>query len=151
MNRTQRLALLGVAAVIVVVAIVVLPSLGGDDDGGDQPRSAAETTPPADTSATTPAENGETQAATQPRPRPQAPLLRAGKETEIEVTKGDTVRFRVRHPTAEEVHVHGYDITRDLEPNKTATVSFEANIEGIFEIELEQSGRELAKLTVEPD
>jgi hypothetical protein len=40
---------------------------------------------------------------------------------------------------------------RDLEPNKTATVSFKANIEGIFEIELEQSGRELAKLTVEPD
>ena len=55
--------------------------------------------------------------------------------------QGDTVSFRVRSPVAEEVHVHTYDIMKDLEPNKTATVSFKATITGIFEIEFEHARR----------
>jgi hypothetical protein len=60
------------------------------------------------------------------------------------------VRFRVRHGEAEEVHVHGYDIKKDLAANETANVSFEASIPGIFEIELEHSGTPLGRLKVEP-
>ena len=60
------------------------------------------------------------------------------------------MRFRVRHGDAEEVHVHGYDITKDLAANETANVSFEASIPGIFEIELEHSGTPLGRLKVEP-
>ena len=64
--------------------------------------------------------------------------------------QGDTVRFRVRNDTAEEVHVHGYDIKKELEPNKTATVSFKATITGIFEIEFEGSATQIGELKVEP-
>ena len=53
--------------------------------------------------------------------------------------QGDTVRFRVVSDKAEEVHIHGYDIKKELEPNKIATVSFKATITGIFEIEFEGS------------
>ena len=60
------------------------------------------------------------------------------------------MRFRVRHDEAEEVHVHGYDIKKDLVANETANVSFDASIPGIFEIELEQSGTPLGRLKVEP-
>ena len=34
---------------------------------------------------------------------------------------------------------------------KTITMSFEATITGIFEIELEDAGKEIGKLTVEPE
>jgi hypothetical protein len=60
------------------------------------------------------------------------------------------VRFRVRSPVAEEVHVHTYDIAKDLEPGKTVTVSFKADITGIFEIEFEHSHEQIAQLRVDP-
>ena len=50
----------------------------------------------------------------------------------------------------EEVHIHGYDIKKELEPGKVETVSFKATITGIFEIELEGSGTLLAQLKVVP-
>ena len=145
MSRTQRLAMLGVAALIAVVALIAIPR--GDDN--DTPQPAAQTVEqapaetPVDDAATT-----ETAPAAKPKPKP--PLLRAGSERELEYTKGETVRFRVRRSAPEEVHVHGYDISRDLEAGKTRTVSFKANIEGIFEIELEHSGTPIASLKVEP-
>jgi hypothetical protein len=60
------------------------------------------------------------------------------------------VTFRVRNDASEEVHVHGYDIKKELQANKTATVSFKASITGIFEIELEGSATQLAELRVDP-
>ena len=70
--------------------------------------------------------------------------------TKIRVKKGATVRFRVRSPKAEEVHVHGYDIKRELKASETANVSFKATIDGIFEIELEGSSTQIAELRVDP-
>ncbi|HEX6654079.1 MAG TPA: hypothetical protein VF072_15145, partial [Thermoleophilaceae bacterium] len=54
------------------------------------------------------------------------------------------------------IHLHGYDIEKDVEAGKPATFKFTADIEGIFEIEshvAEDKGLEplMAKLTVEPD
>ena len=68
----------------------------------------------------------------------------------ITFDQGDTVRFRVRSDTAEEIHVHGYDITKEVEPNKTETVSFKGSITGIFEIEFHGSGTQIGELKVEP-
>jgi hypothetical protein len=69
----------------------------------------------------------------------------------LEYTEGDTVTFRVRHDAPEELHIHGYDIKRDLEPDKAEMVSFKADITGIFEIELEHSAQQLAELRVDPE
>lgn len=148
MSRTQRLALLGVAAVIAVVALIAIPR--GDDDDNPQPAAQTTTQPAAETTVDDAASTTETAPAPKPKPKPKPVLLRAGRERELEYKKGETVRFRVRHSAPEEVHVHGYDISRELEAGKTETISFKATIEGIFEIELEQSGTPIASLKVEP-
>ena len=136
MSRAQRLTFLGVAAIIAVVAVIVLSGGGGETDKA----ADATATPTPSTS----------EATATPTPKPKPPLLRAGKEPTLSFDQGDTVRFRVRHGDAEEVHIHGYDIKKELAANETADVSFEASISGIFEIELEHSGTPLGRLKVEP-
>ncbi len=142
MGRAQRLTFLAIAAVIAVVAVILL---GGGSDKTDQARNPAPSASP----SATPSAAQPTATAT-PKPKPTPPLLQAGKERTLTVGEGDTVRFRVRHVDAEEVHVHGYDIKHALQPDQTATVSFKATITGIFEVELEHSGTLLAHLKVEP-
>ena len=68
----------------------------------------------------------------------------------IEVKKGDTVRFRATSTNADHVHVHGYDKLKDIPAGKTVTMSFKADIEGIFEIELEDAKKQIGELRVEP-
>ena len=145
MTRGQRLTFLGIAVVIAAVALILLA--GGEDETGKRANSAPTPTP---TPTATAAEGEETPTPT-PTPTPKPPpLLQAGKVRKLTVDEGDTVRFRVRNDTAEEIHVHGYDITKAVEPNKTATVSFKASITGIFEIEFHGSGTQIAELKVEP-
>jgi hypothetical protein len=142
MSRGQRVTFLAIAVVIAVVAIIVLADSSEDPSGTP---SAATATP----TATNPPEDAATVTPT-PTSAPPPPLLTGGKITKIEAKQGDTVRFRVRSPVAEEVHVHTYDIMKDLEPNKTVTVSLEADITGIFEIEFEHAGEQIAELRVDP-
>lgn len=145
MTRGARITFLGIAAAIAIVAVVLLAG------GGDETDKASNPAPTATPSATREPAEAEPQATETPTPTPKPPpLLQAGEEKTLTFNEGDTVRFRVRNPTAEEVHVHGYDIMKDLEPGKTATVSFKASITGVFEIELEGSGTLLAQLKVEP-
>jgi FtsP/CotA-like multicopper oxidase with cupredoxin domain len=141
MSRAQRLTFLGIAAIIAVVAVIVLSG------GGDETDKAADATATATPSATA---TSTAEATATPTPKPKPPLLQAGTERTLSFDQGDTVRFRVRHGEAEEVHIHGYDIKKDLAANETADVSFEASIPGIFEIELEHSGAPLGRLKVQP-
>jgi hypothetical protein len=150
MSRNQRMAMLGLAAVVAIVALVVLP--GGDDDTNTRP--AAQTTPVQQSTTTNSATTTTTETTpttSEPAAKPKPPLLQAGEERELEFEKGDTITFRVRHSSDEEVHVHGYDKTKDVQAGKTATMSFKADLEGIFEVELEHSGTPLGTITVEPD
>ena len=70
--------------------------------------------------------------------------------TELNFTEDETVRFRVRSDAPEEIHVHCYDITRDVPAGKTITVSFKASITGICEVEFHNSGEAIGELRVEP-
>ena len=143
MSRGQRLTYLGIAAVIAVVAVIVLAGGGDDSDEGTKSAATATPTATADTGGATAEE--ET-----PTPTPEPVLLKAGSAKALNYKQGETVRFRVVNDEAEEVHVHGYNIKKELEPGKEATVSFKATIAGIFEIELERSGTPLAQLKVVP-
>jgi hypothetical protein len=155
MSRSQRLTFLGIAAVIAVVAVVViLAASGGDDDDSGTQASATQTatpTPTQDQSEASPEETETPTATPTPKPKPKPPLLQGGKVTRLEFKEGDTVKFRVVSPVAEEVHIHGYNIAKDLEPDKEITVSFPATIEGIFEIEYEHAGEQIGELRVEPN
>jgi hypothetical protein len=150
MSRAQRLSFLAIAAVIAVVAVVLLGSSGGDDDGTAQTGAQATATPTPGADATPAA--GETPTPTPtPTPKPQPPLLQAGKVTKLRVKQGETVRFRVRSPNPDEIHVHVYDVTEEIVPGKTASVSFRADITGIFEIEFHGTGELIGQLRVDPD
>ena len=138
MSRRYRLAMIAIAMLIAVVAFVVLRGQG--DDSKDSPSASNTATSPATQDGTT----------TQRPSKPAVPLLEAGEVQRLKFTRGDEVTFEVRSATAEEVHVHGYDILRDVPAGKTVTVSFPAEIEGIFEIELEGSTTKLADLEVRP-
>ena len=150
MSRAQRLAFLGIAVVIAVVAVVVLSSTGDEEQEATGAQATATPAPTATESAA-PDEPAET-ATPEPTatPKPQPPLVTPGKVTKLEFKEGDTVRFRVRADVADHVHVHGYDLMKDVEPGKTITFSFPATITGIFEIELEDAGEQIARLRVDP-
>ena len=132
---------LGIALAIAVVAVILLAGSGGDDEEtastGAQPTATA-----TETAAPEPTET--------PTPEPEPPLVTSDKVTKLRFTQGDTIRFRVRSDVADEVHVHGYDLMKDVEPGETVTFSFPADITGIFEIELESAGKQLAQLRVDP-
>lgn len=59
-------------------------------------------------------------------------------------------RLRARGLAPDELHVHGYDIVRELEHAETARVSFRGDIEGLLEIELETSHVQVGQPRVEP-
>ena len=150
MSRNQRIGLI-VAAVLVAVLAFVIASPGGDDDGGN----AAQTT--ATTSTT---ETGTETAAPAP-PKPQATRIQirggnlVGEPAEIHAKNGDTVVIVVSADAPDDIHLHGYDIEKKVEPGKPATFRFKANLEGEFEIEshvAEDAGRDplLGTLIVEP-
>ncbi len=70
---------------------------------------------------------------------------------QLEYTAGEEIRFKVSGDEAEEIHVHGYDLMKDI-PAGGGTVEFDfpAEIEGIFEAELEGQGVQILELTVNP-
>jgi hypothetical protein len=146
-TRAQRLTFLAIALVIAVVAVVLLAS-GGDDD--EPATTSTDATP---TATPTPSAEGTVEETPTPTstPQPQAPLLTPGKVTNLRFEQGDTVRFRVRADVTDHVHVHGYDLMKDVEPGKTIAFSFPATITGIFEIELEEAGEQIGQLRVDPD
>jgi hypothetical protein len=143
MSMRQRLIFLLLAVVIAVVAVVVLTGSGDSTERADAPTATPTVTSPAATAtATATAEPQEAE--------PAAPLLTPGKERDVEATEGDDVTLRVRSPAGDEVHVHGYDIERELPAGETVTLRFKATITGIFEIELHHSGAALGRLKVNP-
>lgn len=124
-----------VAALAVAVVAFVIAWPGSDDE-------------PERSAATTQAETAEDSAEpqpteTEPPPPPQPEVARvnikggivAGGPKTIDVVKGDAVRIVVTADAPDEIHLHGYDITRNAAPGQPARFRFKANAEGAFEIE----------------
>ena len=75
------------------------------------------------------------------------PARSAPREPRGEVTSGGE---ELGADTEDEVHGHGYDVSAATTPGKPTKLGFVADIEGVFEIELENAGVEVARLMVEP-
>jgi hypothetical protein len=147
MSKTLRLVFLAVAVAILVVAFLILrPSSDDPETTADAP-----TATPTLTATPTP---GETATETPtPTPKPTVdpgPVLTGSKVVKLRYDKGETVRFQVKAPEDEEVHIHGYDIKKDVKAGETEKISFKATIDGIFEIEFEHSAKQIAELRVDP-
>jgi hypothetical protein len=66
----------------------------------------------------------------------------------ITVNKGDPVKFTVDSDVSDEIHVHGYNFHKDVEKGGSVSFNFPATIDGIFVIELESRGEQIASLQV---
>jgi hypothetical protein len=76
--------------------------------------------------------------------------LPAGGIVRASVNQGDRVVIVVDSDVSDEVHVHGYDVKKDVTAGGSVRIPLDATIPGRFEIELENRGTEIAELTVNP-
>ena len=73
-----------------------------------------------------------------------------GGVQELKVKKDGQVHLTVNSDTPDEIHVHGYDLMKDVEKGGSVKFDFKATIDGRFEIELEDAKEQIADLSVEP-
>jgi hypothetical protein len=127
---------------VIVVLFVVLQG------GGDSKDSSTTTT----TTATTP-ETTTTGKSSGPKTTTigvdsdGAPV---GGVEKLTFSKGEQVRFAVRSDVSGDVHVHGYDIEKNVPAGKTVVFSFPADLEGVFDVESHVSEQQIAQLSVSP-
>ena len=159
MTTGARIAVL--VAVIAVAVVGFAIASGGDDDGTTTDTAAQTTTTPTETSETETEAEAETEATEtktterkRPRPRSTRIIVSGGQPQggvkRIRVNSGDRVRLIVQSDVADHVHVHGYDLFKDIAPGQNARFDFRATIEGSFEIELEDRHVQIASLSVRP-
>ena len=144
MTRNTRIALLAAAAVVAVVAIIIIGS-GGDDNNDST--TAAQTTPAATVGSgtvTTPA----------PKPPIQVITVKNGKAVggvqTVSVKKGDRARFKVVSDADHEIHLHGFDIAKDVKAGGSVTYNVKTDAPGIYEFEIEETGTKIGQVKVEP-
>lgn len=128
------------ALLLALVAVAGLAACGGGDEttttgsGGSEASTAEGAGESAPTPPTIVVRNGE-------------PVN--GVET-LEFSSGEQAEFKVSSNTATEVHVHGYDVEKEVPAGGTATFSFPAELEGIYDVELHPSEEQIAELRVNP-
>jgi hypothetical protein len=69
---------------------------------------------------------------------------------DLTYNKEERIRFKVDSDVSDEVHVHGYDIMKDVKAGGSVSFDFPATLEGVFEAELEARGEQIIQLTVNP-
>ena len=69
---------------------------------------------------------------------------------DLTYNKGEQIRFKVESDVSDEVHVHGYDIMKDVKAGGSVSFDFPAELEGVFEAELEGRKEQIIELTVNP-
>jgi len=128
----------------------------GDDNEAASTTTAVTTTAPTTTEAppaTTEAPPATTtEAATAPV---QVDVVVVGGEPQGGIVResvdvDSAVVLTVTSDVADEVHVHGYDLMADVAPGAPATIRITADAPGRFEIELENTGVQIAELEVRP-
>jgi hypothetical protein len=143
MSKNQRLALIASTLVVAVVAFLIFRPTGSDEP-------AKKSQPTAKTS-----QGGKTQTE-EANPGPTVDKLAVrngqpvgGKKT-FKFTKDENARIDVTSDKAGEVHLHGYDIEKEVNPGKTTKFQFKADIEGVFDLEDHASDAKLANVEVGP-
>ncbi|HKG09720.1 MAG TPA: hypothetical protein VKB07_04050 [Gaiellaceae bacterium] len=136
----NRLLIAAAGIVVAVVLFLVFRPDGGDDDSASPP-------------PTTPTRETGTRSVPTTAAIVEIPIVvRGGKPVggikRATVAKDRVVVLVVRSDVADEVHLHGYNVMRDVEPGTPARLRFRATIPGQFEAELEERGLQIANITV---
>jgi ABC-type glycerol-3-phosphate transport system substrate-binding protein len=139
-----------VLAAACVLAAVALAGCGSDDGEGASSTDTTATTVTTTTETTT-SETTTTEAGTPTIVRVNVVDGQSqGGIVRQTVNKDDQVVLVVTSDVADEIHLHGYDIARDVEAGGTVRLPFKATIPGRFEAELESRSVQIADITVEP-
>lgn len=154
MSPLARIAVLAITLSVLIVGFVVLRPV--DQRRGLPVSSVAETTPSPDVAAAP--RNDGARTARRAAASPSEPGVRIEVEnlvpergvTRIRVRVGQPVRFTVTSDRGENVHLHGYDLVEPVAPGRPARFVFTADLEGIFEVELENAAVPVAQLRVDP-
>lgn len=143
---------------------VALAGCGGSDETSTPAESppattAAPATEPATTAETqtTGTETNETATTTETEDKPDVDVVikvvdgeRVGGKGRVEAKHGDHVRIEVDVDAPQDLHLHGYDLEQAATPDKPGIFEFEAELEGIFELESHASEKVLADVVVSP-
>ena len=162
LSSGARLGLV-LGAVAVLLAAFLIARGGGDEDEPAPAQTQATATQERD--VTTPdhgdqsreeeSENSGTETQEQPATEPLRTVRVSGGQPvggvkTLTYRNGDRVRLRVVADAADEVHVHGFDIEREVGPSEPARFDFKADIEGRFEVELHNTETQIAEIEVRP-
>jgi hypothetical protein len=145
-DSTRGRAIVAALAVVVAAALFVVLSSGEDEP--------SETASAPTTTAVKPDKVEE--AKPPPPPKPKVPTIEieggqpAGGVEELTFEAGEEIRFRVRSDAPAHVHLHGYDVFEDVPAGGSTTFSVPADIEGVFEVEIETTATQIAEIVVEP-
>ncbi len=124
MNAKATRALIGVAVIVVAaVLLVVLKDNGGESEKTD---------------------GGKLQTIVVKNAKPVGGIRR------LTYNKGEQILFKVDSDVSDEIHMHGYDIMKDVKAGGSVSFDFPATIEGVFEAELEGRKEQILELTVNP-
>ena len=152
MQATRRTTVLLVAAALLTGSLA-LASCGGDDGGASGTTTETTTQTTSDTVTATETTTTTTE------PEVEQPIVvgirvvdgaAEGGIVRRTVERGDRVVVVVRSDVVDHVHLHGYDVMRDVAPGRPARLPFRATIPGRFEVELEDRGVQIADITVNP-
>lgn len=146
MSRQARIALIvGAIALAGVLFLVLRP---GDDDSSTRVATA----PAQTTTAQEP--KPEPKPKPDPEPKPETIVFKGGEVKggvrDLEFEKGGTIEFVVTSDVAEEVHLHGYDVSMDVSAGGKVEFDVPAKLEGKFEVEMEHSLTPIAEVSVVP-
>jgi len=143
--------------VALMLAAVAAGAIALAGCGGDSTNDAATTT---ETTATAPTNTTDTSATqtTATTPASEAKVITVNVVKGIPqggiqrptVKRGDKVVLVVRTDSGEAVHLHGYNIEKEVVPGKAVRLPFTANIAGRFEVELHPTDALLAVIEVQP-
>lgn len=166
MQQSQRIGLVLVAVVLVVGGFIVARGSSSDSSttAAGSPSTSTVALQTTTTVARAPAGGTVTKTVTHPasttttaRAKPAPPaapvvLVRGGKPSggikKLSFKGGNEIRFTVSSDVADEIHVHGYDLKKDVKAGGKVSFAFKGDIEGVFEVELENAGVQIASLKV---
>ncbi|MGB6426341.1 MAG: hypothetical protein WBF18_13765 [Solirubrobacterales bacterium] len=150
MQSNRSRVLVGLGSLAAIVALFIVFAGGKDDEKSDGETSVAATT----TTTGDPGPDGSGEPAKLPKPQfDQIMIVGGGPKggvQDLSYSKGDQIRIEVSSDTADEIHIHGYDLSEEVEAGGKVRFDFAAEIDGVFEIELENSAVPIAQLTVKP-
>lgn len=142
----------GIAAVALALVLLVVLK----DDGGESSESQSRTAPSATLNPheeEKPSQGSDRQPVKQESAIPTI-VVRNGEPVggvaELSFKAGEDVRIKVTSDVSDELHLHGYDLSKPIKAGGSATFDFPAEIEGIFELELEERAVPIAELQVNP-